>query len=91
MLEKNSADNGTKLRERATRATRAIKAHALAQFRGSEKTAREELREDPASLLVDLLTDLRHFAAWKRLDFASAVSISQAHHYREHGGDWNRL
>lgn len=72
-------------RHRAARAREALRQYAIDSF-GPQQAA-VELAQDPRSLLADLLTDLRHFADARGLDFAQAVESSAGHHHGETVGD----
>ena len=57
-------------RSRVKRARAALLAHQVDDCRGSVTQARVELRADPAAILRDLLSDLRHWCDANGIDFA---------------------
>jgi hypothetical protein len=58
---------------------------ALVAFAEAARMA--EAGEDDATLLRDLLTNLRHFCAAEKIDFQRAVAMSQFHFEAECNGE----
>lgn len=64
--------------KRATRAELALNHYAVVRNLDTD--------EDPADVLVDLLTDLHHFAKESNLDISTALATA-AQHYAEEKGE----
>jgi hypothetical protein len=60
--------------KRIAAAESALKAHSRYQSESGELE-----RHCPEEVLIDLLTDLRHFAVSREVDFDAALRISQTH------------
>ena len=70
-------------RRRARRAKEALRLHGIDVCNGNAKLAKRELLEDPASRVVDMLSDLLHFCDVESIDFATLEKYARANYQEE--------
>lgn len=59
--------------------------HGLLTY-ATGKEGGDELYDDTATVLTDLLADLMHLCAWQGVDFRECIIRAETHYDAEHGG-----
>lgn len=62
--------------------------HALTQY-ATAKEGGPDMYDDPETVLVDLLSDLLHYAGCETINFASCVSTAEIHYQAERRAEAN--
>lgn len=70
------------MRRCSNRSRRALAAKTLRHY-AEDGPGLDELKYDPRSVLVDLMTDLRHLAAQRGVDWEAVVRLADMHFAEE--------